>query len=424
MEIIGGDSFVQLTAQPGTDVVVVGYRGEPYLWFRPDGTVAENRNAPTTYQNLSRYGTDAPADADPDAAPDWHQVASDHRWAWHDHRTHWMQTTRPLGASPGDQILEAVVPLVVNDADVAVTVASTWQPAPSPLPAWLGALAGASAAVGWWATRRRGRARDAVSRSDGGAGARRRHVAVPVAAVGDGTAPRVVGAPRRCRVVRRRRRRRGAASVRARPAPGGLVRRRAPCRFRVGGFWADAAMLLVGVELAIWAWVKRDGLSAALIPTGAPGWLDRFAVAAAFTSGVGFTALALWALFGPRQRVQGGLGTGRVGAAREHLVTVVGDEQRVLELRRALAVGGDGGPVVVPDLVVHRAERDHRLDRERHPRAHDDVRPRVVVVQHLDVTVELLADGVTDERPHDAVAVLLGVFLDRPADVADRPARA
>ena len=58
VEIIGGDSFVQLTAQPGTDVIVVGYRGEPYLWFRPDGTVVENRNAPTTYQNLSRYGSD------------------------------------------------------------------------------------------------------------------------------------------------------------------------------------------------------------------------------------------------------------------------------------------------------------------------------------------------------------------------------
>jgi len=79
------------------------------------------------------------------------------------------------------------------------------------------------------------------------------------------------------------------------------------------GFWAEAAMLLVGVELAIWGWVKRDGLSAALIPTDAPGWLDRFAVGAALTSGVGFTALALWALFGPRQRVQGGLGLAASG---------------------------------------------------------------------------------------------------------------
>ena len=308
LEIIGGDSFVQLTAQPGADVIVVGYRGEPYLWFRPDGTVAENRNAPTLYQNLSRYGSDAPAGADPEAAPDWHQVASDHRWAWHDHRAHWMQNTRPLGASPGDQILEAVVPLVVNDADVSVTVASTWQPAPSPLPAWLGAIAGGLAAVGWWATTRRGRQAmpwlvppAALALAVGGwqylslpseTGPRLVWWALPAVAVVCAVAAIVLE-----RRARQRARSGGAES-------GGA---------RGGGFWADAAMLLVGVELAIWGWVKRDGLSAALIPTDAPGWLDRFAVAAAFTSGVGFAALALWALFGPGQRVQGALGLAASG---------------------------------------------------------------------------------------------------------------
>ncbi len=305
VEIIGGDSFVQLTVQPGTEVIVVGYRGEPYLWFQPDGTVAENRNAPTTYQNVSRYGTDAPPGADPDAAPDWHEVASDHRWAWHDHRTHWMQTTRPLGESPGDQILEAVVPLVVNDADVTVTVASTWQPAPSSVPAWLGALGGVLVSVGWWATRRRGGPAmlwlvppAVLALVVGGwqylslpseTGPRLVWWALPavalVCAVGAVVAERGAAGPP------------GAGSAGASGS----------------GFWADAAMVLVGVELAIWGWVKRDGLSAALIPTDAPGWLDRFAVAAALTSGVGFTALALWALFGPRQRVQGGLGLAAPG---------------------------------------------------------------------------------------------------------------
>lgn len=309
VEIIGGDSFVQLTAQPGTDVMVVGYQGEPYLWFRPDGTVAENRNAPTRYQNLSRYGDDAPASADAKAAPDWREVASDHRWAWHDHRAHWMQTTRPLGAAPGDQILEAVVPLVVNDAEVSVTVASTWQPAPSPVPVWLGAIAGGLVAVGWWVNRQRGRPAmpwlvpPAVSALVVGAwqyrslpsetGPRLVWWALPAVAVVCAVAAIVAERHH----VARPRDRTGVGSGRA---PG-------------GGFWADAAMLLVGVELAIWGWVKRDGLAAALIPTNAPGWFDRFTVAAALTSGVGFTALALWALFGPRQRVQGGLGLAASG---------------------------------------------------------------------------------------------------------------
>ena len=294
VQIIGGDSFVQLTAAPGTDVIVVGYRGEPYLWFQPDGTVSENRNAPTTYQNASRYGTDAPDDADPGATPDWNEVASDHRWAWHDHRTHWMQTTRPLGAEPGDQILEAVVPLVVNDATVSVTVASTWQPAPSSVPVWLGGIVGVMFAAGWWAARRRGVAAMPLLVPP----------AVLALVVGvwqfrslpSETGPRLVWWALPAVAV--------VCSV------GAVVAERREPR---SGFWADAAMLLVGVELAIWGWVKRDGLSAALIPTGAPGWLDRFAVAAAITSGLGFTALALWALFGPRQRVQGGLGLAASG---------------------------------------------------------------------------------------------------------------
>ncbi len=67
VRIVGGDSFVMLTAQPGTEVVVLGYSGEPYLRFRADGVVEENRRSPTLYQNKSRYGTaDTPAEADAD----------------------------------------------------------------------------------------------------------------------------------------------------------------------------------------------------------------------------------------------------------------------------------------------------------------------------------------------------------------------
>ncbi len=62
-------------------------------------------------------------------------------------------------------------------------------------------------------------------------------------------------------------------------------------------FAADAALLLVGAELAIWGFVKRDGLSAAIVPTSMPFWLDRFATAAALAGGVSLAAIALWWLF-------------------------------------------------------------------------------------------------------------------------------
>src|ERR1700742_1062576 len=56
---------------------------------------------------------------------------------------------------------------------------------------------------------------------------------------------------------------------------------------------------------------------------------------------------------------------------REDVRAGLGDEQGVLELRGPFTVFGDDGPVVVPDLVVQRAEVDHRFDGERHTRLED-----------------------------------------------------
>ena len=91
-----------------TEVLVVGYQGEPYLRFLPEGGVLENRNAPTTYTNESRYGGDEiPAHASRTAEPDWVVLSDGHRWAWHDHRIHWMQRSRPLGLNAEGEALVA-----------------------------------------------------------------------------------------------------------------------------------------------------------------------------------------------------------------------------------------------------------------------------------------------------------------------------
>lgn len=279
VEIIGGDSFLQLETTSGTEVIVIGYQGEPYLWFQPEGGVFENRNAPTTYTNESRYGGDEiPPNATADAEPDWQQIASGSRWAWHDHRIHWMQRTRPLGAAAGDQILESVVPLVVDGTDVDVTVISTWQSAPSPLPMWLGGIAGVVLTAGLWALRgRTGRMLLVVAPAA---------LAFVVGAwqfvsLPGETGPRVVwwllpAIAVVCAVVA------VVADLRGR------------------AFAARAAALLVGVELFIWGWMRRDGLSAAIIPSDAPGWLDRFAVAFALLAGLGTAATMAWELFAPQ----------------------------------------------------------------------------------------------------------------------------
>jgi hypothetical protein len=186
-----------------------------------------------------------------------------------------MQQARPFGLGPGDQILESVIPLVVDGAEVEITVISTWEPAPSPVPAVAGVVAGLALGVAAWFLRR---SKFALA------------IAVPPVVVGlvagvwqfrslpPETGPRLVWWALPAIAV---------VSVGV-----GLV-----AAWRSSTFLARSAMLLVGVELAIWGFVKRDGLSAAIIPTDAPQALDRFATTLALTSGAAFTAVALVTLF-------------------------------------------------------------------------------------------------------------------------------
>lgn len=275
--IVGGDSYFEMSVESGTEAIVLGYEGEDYLWFRPDGVVLENQNSPATYLNADRFGSDGvPPDARADAEPSWEQVATGGYWAWHDHRAHWMQNARPFGLSAGDQILEAVIPIVVDGENVAVTVTSTWQQAPSPVPMMLGLVAGVGVAVGAWLLRRR-RLSPLFA-------------AVPlvlfVLAVGlaQYLSLPVATDPRSVWVV--------LPLIAVVSTAVGLV-----AAMRNLGFVADAALLLVGAELAIWGFVKRDGLSAAIVPTSAPFWLDRFATAASLAGGALLVAAALWWLF-------------------------------------------------------------------------------------------------------------------------------
>ena len=275
--IVGGDSFVELRVEPGVDAMVIGYEGEDYLWFRPDGVVLENQNSPATYLNANRYGNDGvPATARADADPRWEQVATGGYWAWHDHRAHWMQSARPFGLEAGDQILEAVIPIVVDGETVEVTVISTWQPAPSPFAMWLGVVAGLGVGVGAWFLR--GGRIPAIAAS----------VPLVVLAVVVGAAQylSLPGAtePRPIWIV--------LPLIAAVSAAAGLL-----LAVRGMRFAADAAMLLVGVELAVWVFMKRDGLGAAIVPTDAPFWLDRFTTAAALVGGVVLVAIAIWSLF-------------------------------------------------------------------------------------------------------------------------------
>ena len=191
--IIGGDSFFEMGVEAGTEAIVLGYEGEDYLWFRTDGVVLENQNSPATYLNADRFGNDGvPDGARADADPQWEEVAAGGYWAWHDHRAHWMQSARPFGLSAGDQILEAVIPIVVDGDTVEVTVISTWQPAPSPVPMVLGLVAGVVVGVGCMVAARPSSVAAVRGGPAGVGGTRGRTRAVPVAAGGHRPENRVV----------------------------------------------------------------------------------------------------------------------------------------------------------------------------------------------------------------------------------------
>lgn len=155
--IVGGDSFLELTVDEGLEVIVLGYRDEPYLRFRPDGTVDRNRLSQATYLNEDRSAA-APIPPDVVAAnagdelpePEWEEVASDGSYAWHDHRVHWMSESAPpveRGERVGGEYDPWRVPLMIDGEAVEVVGTLTYEKATSPVLWAVVAVVGAALVV-------------------------------------------------------------------------------------------------------------------------------------------------------------------------------------------------------------------------------------------------------------------------------------
>ncbi|MEX2626022.1 MAG: hypothetical protein WD225_04015 [Ilumatobacteraceae bacterium] len=264
VDIVGGDSFVRLDVRPGVEVTVQGYQGEPYLWFDADGAVWENRRSPATYQNSERYGVGSlPPEADAAAAPEWRRVADGGSWVWHDHRAHRMDPFPPVNAERGEQVLDAVVPLVVDGVEVDVRVASTWMPAPSPWPVGIGLGVGLLLVAAL-------RSRVAVALAAVSAAALAVGV-VQFRSLPTSTDPRWIWwtMPAIALVL-------SLAVVRKPPTV---------------PLWIHGAVLVAAAQLLVWGVERRHGLSRAILPTDAPFWLDRTVSAAALSAGVAAIAI-------------------------------------------------------------------------------------------------------------------------------------
>ena len=95
--VVRHDDSIEVLNRSGAELIVKGYRGEPYLRFRESRVVQVNEHSPTLYLNEDRYsqGVKVPASATPRARPLWRTVSRNGRYAWHDHRIHWMGRSLP-----------------------------------------------------------------------------------------------------------------------------------------------------------------------------------------------------------------------------------------------------------------------------------------------------------------------------------------
>lgn len=129
-EILNYDADVLLSYTGDQTVVVMGYEGEPYLRFSPDGAVEANTRSPSLYLNTDRYGNaPVPPGADPGAEPEWKKVAGTGEFLWHDHRSHYMSLTTPAQVTDPDQrtkIFDYEIPLEVDGSPVVVSGTLYW----------------------------------------------------------------------------------------------------------------------------------------------------------------------------------------------------------------------------------------------------------------------------------------------------------
>jgi hypothetical protein len=261
---------VQLTVQRGIEAIVLGYSDEPYLRFRTDGTVEENRFSPAVAQNKDRYGAASGATGDPNASPEWITVSNNGTYAWHDHRAHWMSPDPPPGFERGQRIQDGVIPLVVDGVSVRVNVATTWRESPSRAPLVAGAIVAGFAVMTVLSMRARlawvllvGAA------AAGGIGW------VQVNSVPASTGPSIIWW--------------------LLPAVAGVS---AALAVPLGRSVASYSLVLLGgIELALWVFMRRDGLTRSLLPTDAPFWLDRAVTAGAAVAAAAGIATAVVGMF-------------------------------------------------------------------------------------------------------------------------------
>ena len=131
-KVIDGDQRMWLRVAREREVIVLDYRGAPYLRFTAAG-VDVNHNSAIYYLNQTPVAEVPPSNLTRGTPPSWHRVSAGDTYSWHDGRLHALAT---VARSPGASYIGRwTIPIRVDGRPAAV--AGGLSHADDPSIAWL-----------------------------------------------------------------------------------------------------------------------------------------------------------------------------------------------------------------------------------------------------------------------------------------------
>jgi hypothetical protein len=125
--VVDGDQRLWLHVDSRLTVLVLDYRGAPYLRFTPRG-IEVNRSSAMYYSNQVP-AEQPPPGSGPSTRPSWTSVGTGHSYSWHDGRLHALAAT---ALTPGSRYAGAwTIPLRVGGRPATISGGLSYAPNPS-----------------------------------------------------------------------------------------------------------------------------------------------------------------------------------------------------------------------------------------------------------------------------------------------------
>ena len=117
-QVIDGDQRIWLRVRRGLSVVVLDYRGAPYLQFSAAG-IEVNQNSSMYYLNQTPVALTPPANLTARTPPSWHAVGAGNTYSWHDGRLHGLAV---VALAPGSSYAGAWrIPILLDGRRATIT---------------------------------------------------------------------------------------------------------------------------------------------------------------------------------------------------------------------------------------------------------------------------------------------------------------